>query len=59
VPIGCSCPTDEYLKVASMEVQAGEERVTLILQPKPAAALDSSQIAACPDHTVGNVTAGE
>ena len=55
----CSCPTDEYEKVASMEVQPGEERVTLRLQPKPDTAFDSAQIAVCLDHTVDKVTARE
>jgi hypothetical protein len=55
----CSCPTDEYQKVASIEVQPGEERVTLRLQPQPDTTFDSSQIAACLDHTVGKVTSGE
>ena len=54
----CSCPTDEYQKVESMEVQPGEERVTLRLQPKPDTAFDTAQIAACLDHTVGKVTTG-
>jgi hypothetical protein len=55
----CTCPTDEYQKVASMQVQPDEDRVTLRLRPKPDTAFDTAQIAACLDHTVGNVTAGD
>ena len=51
----CSCPTNEYEKLAAMEVQPSEERITLRLQAKPGMALDSSEIAACLDHTVAKV----
>lgn len=53
----CSCPTNEYEKLAAMEVQPGEERITLRLQAKPGMALDTSEIAACLDHTVAKIEA--
>ena len=49
----CSCPTDEYLKVATMEVQPSEDRIAITLQAKPGTSLDPAEIAACLDYTVG------
>lgn len=49
----CSCPTDEYLKVATMEVQPTEDRIAIRLQAKPGTSLDTTEIAACLDYTVG------
>ena len=49
----CSCPTDEYLKVAAMEVQPADDGIAIRLQAKPGTTLDTAEIAACLDHTVG------
>ena len=49
----CSCPTDEYLKVATMEVQPAEDRIAIKLQAKPGTVLDTAEIAACLDYSVG------
>ena len=49
----CSCPTNEYEKVASMEVQPTGDRIAIRLEAKPGTSLDASEIAACLDHTVG------
>ena len=51
----CTCPTDEYRKVASMDVNADEDRIAIRLTSKPGERLDSSQIDTCLDHTVGKV----
>jgi hypothetical protein len=49
----CSCPTDQYLKVATMEVEAADDRIAIRLQARPGTSLDASEIAACLDYTVG------
>jgi hypothetical protein len=49
----CSCPTDEYLKVAAMDVQPTGDRIHIKLQAKPGTSFDPAQIAACLDYTVG------
>jgi hypothetical protein len=49
----CSCPTDEYRKVATMEVQLTGDRIAIRLEAKPGMSLDASEIAACLDYTVG------
>ena len=51
----CTCPTEEYRKVASMDVQADQDRIAIRLASKPGQRLDSSEIGACLDHTVGKV----
>ena len=48
----CSCPTDEYLKVAAMEVRPTADRIAIKLQAKPGTILDTAEIAACLDYTV-------
>lgn len=48
----CSCPTDEYEKVAAMDVKAGQDRIDIQLKAKPGTSLDTSEIEACLDHTV-------
>jgi hypothetical protein len=49
----CSCPTDEYLKVATMEVQPAEDRIAIKLQARPGTSIDMAAIAACLAYTVG------
>ncbi|MGH2984483.1 MAG: hypothetical protein ACRDK5_09565 [Solirubrobacterales bacterium] len=51
----CSCPTEEYRKVASMDVHADKDRIAIRLSSKPGQRLDSSEIDACLDHTVGKL----
>jgi hypothetical protein len=51
----CSCPTNEYEKLAAMDVEASSEQITLRLQTKPGTAFDSSELAACLDHTVAKL----
>ena len=49
----CSCPTNEYEKVETMEVQPTEDRIAIKLQAKPGTTFDAAEIAACLDYTVG------
>ncbi len=48
----CSCPTNEYEKVAAMDMQPGEDRIAIKLQAKPGTTFDTAEIAACLDYTV-------
>ena len=54
----CSCPTDEYRKVASMNVRTSADRITIQLESRPGLHLDPSEIEACLDHTVSKVESG-
>jgi hypothetical protein len=51
----CSCPTTEYGKVASMQVEGDEDRIAIKLEAKPASDFSVSQIADCLAHTVASV----
>ena len=48
----CSCPTDEYTRVAAMELQPAADRIAIKLQAKPGMDLDTQAIATCLDYTV-------
>lgn len=47
----CSCPTNEYEKLASMEFQQAGDLIRIRLEPKPGEKIDTSEIAACLDYT--------
>jgi hypothetical protein len=49
----CSCPTDEYRKLAELDVQSTEDVIRLQLKTKPGEKLDISEIEACLDYTTG------
>lgn len=55
----CSCPTDEYQKLAGMDIQQGEDEIRLELEPKPGEKFDLSEIAACLDYTTAKTTRTE
>ena len=50
-----SCPTDQFEKLASMDVHQSEDQIALRLNSKHGTRLDSSDIAACVDHTVNKI----
>ena len=47
----CSCPTDEYRKLASMKVEQTDNGIRLRLEARPGEKFDTSEIAACLDYT--------
>ena len=51
----CSCPTDEYAKLASMKVEQSGDSIRIHLEPKPGERLDITEIAACLDYTTDKV----
>jgi hypothetical protein len=51
----CTCPTDAYRKLESMEARHTGDTITLRLEAKPGSSLDTAAIAACLDHTVARV----
>lgn len=52
----CSCPTDEYRKLKSMEVEQVGDSIRLRLEAKPGERFDTSEIAACLDYATGRLT---
>ena len=51
----CSCPTNEYDKLESMELEPGEGVIRMRLEPKPGEKLDTSQVAVCLDYTTAAI----
>lgn len=49
----CSCPTDQYDKLAAMDVDRGDDSITLRLEPKPGARFDTTELQTCLEHTIG------
>lgn len=49
----CTCPTDQYDKLASMQVEHGDRAITLKLEPKPGARFDTTELQTCLEHTIG------
>jgi hypothetical protein len=54
----CSCPTDEYENLESLDVQTEDNTIVLTLTPKQGATLDQTEIRACLDFTLDQA-AGE
>jgi len=50
----CSCPTDEYEKLASLDVVADQDTVQLSLKPVDGTRFNPDEIAACLDFTLAS-----
>lgn len=46
----CECSTDEYEKVASMDVQSDGDAITISVRTKPGETIDPSCISDCLDY---------
>ena len=55
----CTCPTQEYEKLESMQVTAGTDRMEIVLKPHADARFDVAEIAACLDYTIAQSAARE
>ena len=56
----CGCPTDQYDRLAGMDVETGGGEVTIRLQPLPGQRLDAALLRACLDYTLTHeVTIGD
>jgi hypothetical protein len=51
----CTCPTDEYQKMAGMDVASTDDEIVLRLAAKPGARFDPDEISACMDYTVSKI----
>ena len=54
----CACPTDQYNRLAAMEVRAGDDDVTVRLQPLPGERLDPEELQTCLDYTLTHTEDG-
>lgn len=48
----CSCPTDQYERLAAMAVDAAGGDVTLWLEPLAGQQFDTDQLRSCLDYTI-------
>lgn len=51
----CTCPTQEYSKLDSLEIENDEDTIRLKLKSKPDAKFDESEIGKCLEYTKGKV----
>jgi hypothetical protein len=51
----CSCPTQEYSKLDTLEIEHDEDSISLKLKSKPNERLDESEIKKCLEYTKGKV----
>lgn len=51
----CTCPTQEYSKLASLKIESDEGIIRLKLKSKPNVKFDESEIGKCLEYTKGKV----
>ncbi len=49
----CSCPTQEYSKLDSLEIEHDEDTIRLKLKAKPDEQFDENEISKCLEYTKG------
>lgn len=47
----CTCPTEEYKKVAAMTVTGGDDQIQISIQAKDEDTIDTAEIEKCLDYT--------
>jgi hypothetical protein len=52
----CTCPTDEYAKLANIAVEPQGDGVRIRLTPKPGATIDVAELERCLDHTAAQLS---
>ena len=52
----CSCPTQEYTKLDSLEIEKEADTIHLHLKSKPGEEFDKSEISKCLEHTGSKLT---
>ena len=52
----CTCPTQEYSKLDSLEIESDEDTIKLKLKSKSDVKFDESEIGKCLEYTKGKVT---
>lgn len=51
----CTCPTQEYSKLDSLEIESNEDTIRLKLKSKPDEQFDETEINKCLEYTKGKV----
>ena len=55
----CTCPTDEYSKLQSLEIGQTEDKISLRLMAKDGRTFDRNEIEECLDHTYAQETSSD
>jgi len=55
----CSCPTNEYEKLKTLEVEQTDDVISLSLKPKEGLDLEKSEIEKCLSHTESKLGTSE
>lgn len=48
----CGCPTDQYERLASMDIAATGDEIQVTLRPREGARLDTDALRSCLEYTV-------
>lgn len=51
----CSCPTQEYSKLDSLEIESNEDSIHMKLKSKPDECFDDNEISKCLEYTKAKV----
>lgn len=51
----CSCPTEEYSKLDTLQIETDEDGIRLTLKSKPHEKFDDAEIGKCLEYTRGKV----
>ena len=51
----CSCPTQEYSKLDSLEIESSGDAINLKLKSKPGQQFEASEINRCLEYTKGKI----
>lgn len=51
----CSCPTEAYRKLASLEIDHNDETIEIRLKPKQGEKISKEEIGKCLEYTSGGV----
>jgi hypothetical protein len=54
----CACPTNQYEKLRSLDMETGPDAIELRLKPKPGEAFEQEEIEKCLDFTIEFASAG-
>jgi hypothetical protein len=52
----CTCPTQEYSKLESLEIEKDEDTIRLRLKSKPGSEFDKAEINKCLEYTKNRIT---
>jgi hypothetical protein len=48
----CGCPTDQYERLAGMDIATTEDQIRVTLRPREGATLDTDAVRSCVEYTV-------